>query len=120
MHKHLLLISLFFITPTLSQAEEKYRYPADLSEEEHLTMMQSQQRYTDCLNKESQAILDKYEDFRQIADVAMENCKKSLTEIDQDLEKMNLDPDFRRFFLRKTSQGSARKLLPSLMAAKSK
>lgn len=83
-------------------------------------MMQSRGKYSDCLNKESTAIIDKHEDFRQIADIAMEKCKTTLAEIDANLEKMNLDPDFRRFFLRKTSQNSAKKLLPELMMVKSK
>lgn len=114
-----IFFSILFFSP-LCQAEVKYRYPTDLSETERFNLMQSQGKYSDCLDKESAAVMDEYEDFRQIADVAMEKCKITLAEIDKDLKKMNLDPDFRRFFLRKTSQNSVKRLLPDLMMEKSK
>ncbi len=102
------------------EAEPTYRYPSDLSEEEHTQMIMSRDKYDQCLKKEAKENLDKHEDFRKVADVAMENCKTTLTEIDGDLTKMNLDPDFRRYFLRKASQKSAKQLLPELMMMKSK
>lgn len=102
------------------ETEPTYRYPSDLSVEEHQHMFVIRGSYDECLKKEAKANLDKYEDFRKVADVAMETCKATLAEIDADLTKMNLDPDFRRYFLRKASQKSAQKLLPELMALKSK
>ncbi len=122
----IILLSLFSLQamaveePAATPEEPTYRYPGDLSEEEHLHMIMSRGKYDTCLNKEAKENLDKHEDFRKVADVAMENCKPTLAEIDGDLEKMNLDPDFRRYFLRKASQKSAQKLLPELMMMKSK
>lgn len=114
----LILVFLLINMPVL--AEESYRYPVDLSEEERENMMQSSDKYDQCLKKESDDLIDKYEDFRQVADVAMENCSGTLTEIDKDLARMNLDPDFRRFFIRKTSQKSTKNLLPQLMMMKAR
>ena len=123
----IILFSLFSLqvmaaeeTTTASTEEQTYRYPSDLSEEEHLLMINSRGKYDTCLKSEAKNNIDKHEDFRKVADVAMENCKTVLTEIDADLEKMNLDPNFRRYFLRKASQKSSRKLLPELMMLKSK
>ena len=122
----IILLSLFSLQamaveePAASTEEPSYRYPADLSEEEHLQMIMSRDKYDKCLNNEAKENLDKHEDFRKVADIAMENCKTTLAEIDGDLEKMNLHPDFRRYFLRKASQKSAQKLLPELMMLKSK
>ncbi len=119
-----ILASLFLITSTAvfaaTEDEKSYRYPSDLSDEEHASMMNSANRYDQCLTSQSQELAAQYEDFRKVADVAMENCKPVLTEIDGELEKMNLDPDYRRFFIRSTSQKSARQLLPKLMMMKAK
>ncbi len=97
-----------------------YRYPSELSDDEHQIMIMSRSKYDECLKKEARDNIDKFEDFRKVADVAMENCNSTLTEIDGDLKKMNLDPDFRRYFLHKASQKSAQQLLPELMMMKSK
>ncbi len=122
----IILLSLFSLQAMAVEGagttseEPTYRYPSDLSEEEHTHMIMSRDKYDTCLNKEAKENLDKHEDVRKVADVAMENCKPTLAEIDGDLEKMNLDPDFRRYFMRKASQKSAQKLLPELMMMKSK
>lgn len=114
------LILVFLLINVSALAEESYRYPADLSEEEHMVMMRSSEKYDQCLKKESDDLIDKYADVRQVADVAMENCTETLSEIDKELASMKLDPDFRHFFIRKTSQKSARNLLPQLMMMKAK
>ncbi len=107
--------------PVAAASEEpSYRYPSDLSVDEHEQMIETRNKYDTCLKSEAKANIDKHEDFRKVADIAMENCKTTLVEMDNDLEKMNLDPDFRRYFLRKASQKSAQKLLPELMMLKSK
>ncbi len=119
----LLITLLSFISLQVmaaDDAETSYRYPTDLSAEETSTMMSYRDSYDQCLKKEAKTNLDKHEDFRKVADVAMETCKKTLTEIDNGLAKMNLDPDFRRYFLRKASQKSSQKLLPDLMQMKAK
>ncbi len=119
-----LLITLLSIVSlqvmAVEDTEPTYRYPSELSDAEHRYMILSRGKYDECLKKEAKVNLDKYEDFRKVADVAMETCKTTLAEIDANLTKMNLDPNFRRFFLRKASQKSAQKLLPELMALKSK
>jgi len=92
-----------------------YRYPSDLSDEESQQMIMSRVKYDDCLKKETNKYIDKYEDFRKVADVAMEDCKSTLVEIDGDLEKMNLDPNFIRFFLHNTTQKSTQELLHEIM-----
>ena len=122
----IILLSLFSLQamaveePAATPEELAYRYPSDLSADEHLQMIETRNKYDTCLKSEAKANLDKHEDFRKVADVAMENCKTTLAEMDSDLEKMKLDPDFRRYFLRKASQKSAQKLLPDLMMMKSK
>lgn len=117
----IILLSLFSLqTMAADEPEKTYRYPSDLTDDEYQEMMSYRESYSSCLKSEAKENLDKYEDFRKVADVAMENCKTMLTKIDDGLAAMKLDPDFRRYFIRKASQKSAQKLLPDLMAAKSK
>ncbi|MFK8067207.1 MAG: hypothetical protein AB8D52_03085 [Gammaproteobacteria bacterium] len=119
----LLIALLSFISLQVIAAngtETSYRYPSDLSEKETSTMISYRDTYDACLQKEAKANVDKYEDFRKVADVAMESCKKTLSEIDNGLAEMKLDPDFRRYFLRKSSQKSSQQLLNDLMQMKSK
>lgn len=123
MNKTISILALTtLLVPPLVQAEEERttRYPSELTPEEHSSMMLSAGKYDECLKQEAMKVVDDHDDFRKVADVAMENCKEVLTEIDADLAKMNLDPDYRQFFVRNTSRKSARDILPQLMMMKSK
>ena len=117
----LLVLSTLLTVPFVQAEEERTtRYPSELTPEEHSSMMLSAGKYDECLKQEAMKVLDDHDDFRKVADVAMENCKEVLNEIDADLAKMNLDPDYRQFFVRNTSRKSARDILPQLMMMKSK
>lgn len=117
----LLVLSTLLAVPFVQAEEERTtRYPSELTPEEHSSMMLSAGKYDECLKQEAMKVLDDHDDFRKVADVAMENCKEVLNEIDADLAKMNLDPDYRQFFVRNTSRKSARDILPQLMMMKSK
>ncbi|GEM_PF-5157424 len=97
---------------------KSYRYPSELSDQEYEKLFQYRQKYDQCLHKEAKANLNKYDDARKVADTAITSCSKALDEINGEMAKMKLDPDYIRFFLHKISQKSIQQLLPELMATK--
>ncbi|GEM_PF-3369857 len=81
-------------------------------------MMNGARKYDECLQQQTQAMFNDYEDVRRLTDQAMVNCRPALAELERNLKNQKLDPGLTAGYVRHVRDSSVRRLLPQLMAAK--
>jgi len=91
---------------------------SDFTQEEHQKMVKSSADYTNCLNSSAMEQIEKQDDIRIIADIAMKSCAPVLEKLYNYLAMANYDPEAIKPLLRSISNRAANKILSNLMRYK--
>lgn len=108
----LLLCSASF---SLSAEEQGYRLPNDITQEEWNWVMGKKNEYNGCLKEEMIASVDKGNDARQVANQVLELCSFHLIEIQKQMDKDNIQPEFTRRFIYNTKNQAGKQMLGGIM-----
>jgi hypothetical protein len=114
----LLVLGTLLCASVTSAEETAYRSPENFTPEEIEWMVAGMSKYSLCLRDESLKILSQYEDVRQIGEIAMGLCQKVLEALDSEMAEKNVSPEFRKSYITKGRNRSARVMLPEIMQMK--
>ncbi len=96
-----------------------FRSPGDITAEERMQMMQGVAEYNNCVYGAGMELVAKFEDIRQAADAAMEQCENLNRKLHETIESFRVDPAFAEHFVHHTQSRAVRSLLPELAIRKS-
>ena len=113
------LLSLSLILFSAVYAEE-YRNPSTFGAEEYEVVQIARDDYMICLQDESMALMDKLQDPRQMADVAMKTCANILQNLYTNITMQGFSPDVARKFTSNISNKGANAVLRNLMIISSR
>ncbi len=116
---HVLLMLGTLLCASVSSAEDTaYRSPENFTPEEIEGMVAGMSNYSLCLRDESLKILSQHKDVRQIAEIAMGQCQKVLDALDSEMAEKNVSPEFRKSYISRGRNRSAKVMLPEIMQMK--
>jgi len=110
---YLFLTLIVLFNPIIFAAE--FKQPGEFTDEDYKLMFSGSDNYNQCLQKSAATFIDKMDDPRQIADMAMKECDTVLLNLTKELDKRNFDPGFSKGYIKKINMRSARTLLSNLM-----
>ncbi len=96
-------------------SEPEYLSQDQVTMEDYNTMNEFRVAYDDCMTETSRAEVANYNDPRHVVDVAMKQCAVKLEELNEWLTEKRFPPDFKKGYIRKTSNKSVRKVMPEVM-----
>ena len=96
-------------------SEPEYLSQDQVTMEDYNTMNEFRVAYDDCMTETSRAEVVNYNDPRHVVDVAMKQCAVKLEELNEWLTEKRFPPDFKKGYIRKTSNKSVRKVMPEVM-----
>lgn len=96
-------------------SEPEYLSQDQVTMEDYNTMNEFRVAYDDCMTETSRVEVVNYNDPRHVVDVAMKQCAVKLEELNEWLTEKRFPPDFKKGYIRKTSNKSVRKVMPEVM-----
>ncbi|MEM7465681.1 MAG: hypothetical protein AAF387_02220 [Pseudomonadota bacterium] len=118
----LLSYSAFLFAFSGANAEEMTtetaRSPGDMTVEERREMMEVAAKYDNCVYSQAMTSIGDHDDIRTVADLALEECKTKLTDLEGLITGWGMPSGYSESFSNRIRQRATRKLLPELAIRK--
>ncbi|MGR8920527.1 MAG: hypothetical protein ACU85V_12995 [Gammaproteobacteria bacterium] len=118
MTKSLIGTALWAAALSAGAVETAARSPGDMTVEERMEMMSAANGYSTCVYEAALAQIDASPDIRQIADMAMGDCRGHLDSLGERITGWGFPEGFADGFTRNVRDKAARKILPELAIRK--
>lgn len=119
LNKSLVLLTILFLSVALNtnavEEPATYREPTDLTDEEWNQINDEIRVYNSCLRQEMVKWTQQGTDPRAVSDQVLDVCSIHLIELQNDMDKKNINPHFTERYIYASKNKAARKMLGAIM-----
>ncbi len=91
---------------------------ATLTPEDHSLLNRARSEYNGCLQERLPGHLDQHDDVRLVAADTVDDCSAVITDLDRQLARNGIDPDYYRGIIERIKSRAIRRILPAIMMYK--